>query len=54
MFTAMTIMLSGCHAINKFIGLPDDNPIEEIAEAAIKASSGQEIDLTPETPETKK
>ncbi len=44
------IILVGCHALNKAFHLPDDNPIEELAEAAIKASTGEEIDLTPNSP----
>ena len=37
--------------INRQVGLPDDNPIEEVIEEGIKAATGQDIDLTPDSPE---
>lgn len=34
--------------------MPDDNPIEEIAEEVIKEYTGVEVDLSPESPEDNK
>lgn len=34
-------------------GYRDDNAVEEIAEQVIKHETGQEVDLTPESPEKK-
>jgi hypothetical protein len=33
--------------------LGDDNPIEEIAEQVIEKETGQDVDLTPSSPEKK-
>ena len=30
---------------------PDDNPVEEVAEMIIKQETGEEVDLTPDSPE---
>lgn len=35
----------------KYLGLGDDNPIEEAVEEIIKENTGLEVDLTPLTPE---
>ena len=40
-----------CTAINKYIGLPDDHPLEEIAEQQIKNETGFDVDLSPSSPE---
>lgn len=40
-----------CSAVNKKVGLPDDNIIEEAAEILIDAETGLKLDLTPSTPE---
>jgi len=40
-----------CSKLNQYIGLPDDNPAEEILEQQIKNETGFEVDLTPESPE---
>lgn len=40
-----------CTAINKYIGLPDDHPLEEIAEQQIKNETGYDVDLSPASPE---
>ena len=40
-----------CTSLNKYIGLPDDHPLEEIAEQQIKNETGYDVDLTPESPE---
>lgn len=50
-FILVASMLIGCSPINKKLGLPDDNIIEESAEAILKAESGIDIDFTPSSPE---
>lgn len=49
--TIIACTLGGCTAINKYIGLPDDNPLEEIAEQLIKNETGLDVDLSPSSPE---
>lgn len=44
-------LVSGCSALNREFGLPDDNPIEETVEAEIESVTGLDIDLTPASPE---
>lgn len=39
-------LFGGCHFVNRMIGLPDDNFIEELIEDVIESETGQEIDLT--------
>lgn len=46
-------ILGACSALNKWVGLPDDNPIEEIAEQQLKNQIGLDIDFTPDSPELK-
>ena len=41
-------MINGCSALNRSIGLEDDNHVEELIEEVIEAQTGIEIDLTPE------
>lgn len=45
--------LGACTAVNKWLGVPDDNPIEEIVEQQIKNQTGFDVDLSPESPEGK-
>lgn len=40
-----------CVVLAKYMGLQDDNPIEEAVEEVIKEQTGLDIDLTPLTPE---
>lgn len=47
------VILSGCSQINRKLGLPDDNLLEELTEDLIKEETGADIDLTPSTPEKK-
>lgn len=51
-FVALVLGLAGCSWINEKIGLSDDNPAEEIAEAIIEQKTGLDIDLTPDSPES--
>ena len=55
-----TIITIGIVGIALIIGIgykfinkkaPDDNPVEELAEALIKERTGIDIDLTPDSPE---
>jgi len=41
----------GCSAINRKLGLKDDNAIEEAIEHQIKEQTGIDLDLTPSSPE---
>jgi hypothetical protein len=45
----LCILLCGCSQIWK--DYPQDNIIEEIAEAALKDKTGIDVDFSPETPE---
>lgn len=46
------ICLIGGLASTLFLG--DDNPIEEVAEQVIEKETGQDVDLTPSSPEKNK
>ena len=51
---AIVIIIScvgGCSYFNKFMGLKDDNVVEEAAEDVIEHETGIHLDLTPLTPE---
>ena len=43
----------GYSLINKKLGIPDDNPVEEEIENIIEKETGLKIDLTPQSPEIK-
>ncbi len=43
--------LISCSSINRKMGIPDDNILEEITEDVIQAETGVNVDLTPQTPE---
>lgn len=45
------LLFSGCSYVNEKVGLPDDNPIEESAEAIVNDRIGLDLDFTPNTPE---
>lgn len=47
------ILIVGCSQINKELGLEDDNVYEEAMEDVIKGRTGQDVDLSPATPEKK-
>lgn len=49
----VALLLPSCSDLNKKVGLPDDNLIEEVVEDVIKEELGPDIDLTPSTPEKK-
>lgn len=36
------------HSCNRYMGVEDDNPIEELIEDIIEVETGLDIDLTPE------
>jgi hypothetical protein len=50
-FIFLVVSLTGCSYLNKEMGLKDDNCLEELGEAVLKAETGIDIDLTPSTPE---
>ena len=50
-FIALMMVTGGCTMINKILEIDDDNPVEELAEEIIKAQTGIDIDLTPESEE---
>ena len=45
-------LLGGCTALNKKLGLADDNIIEEAIENKIKDTTGLDLDLSPESKES--
>jgi len=51
---SVLILAAGCCTMNKFLGLKDDNVVEEVVENVIQQETGLDIDLTPDTPEQKK
>lgn len=51
---SILVLAAGCCTMNKFLGLKDDNAVEEIVENVIQQETGLDIDLTPNTPEQKK
>jgi len=53
MFVVVAIMFvtGACSILNKQVGLDDDHPAEELLEEVIKAQTGMDLDLTPESKE---
>ena len=47
----LVLIVASCSYVNEYLGLPDDNFAEEIAEEVIEAKTGMDIDLTPGSPE---
>lgn len=47
------IAITACSAINKKLGLKDDNVAEEVSEAILKAETNGlvDVDFTPDSPE---
>lgn len=45
---ALALALVACSKVNQYLGLKDDNIIEETIEFIILKETGSEIDLTPE------
>ena len=45
------LLFLGCSTCNKWLGIPDDHPVEEISEMIIEYKTGISVDLTPESPE---
>lgn len=45
------LAITSCSAINKKLGLKDDNVAEELLEGVIDSKTGLKIDLTPDSPE---
>lgn len=54
MLAALIILSGACSKINRIVGLPDDNPIEQNVEKIIKEETGLEVDLTPQEKENGK
>jgi hypothetical protein len=48
------LAITSCSAINKKLGLSDDNIAEELVEAMVEAKTGVDFDLTPSSPEQEK
>ena len=44
----LACLFGGCRALNKKLGLQNDNVIEEAIEEIIELNTGLKIDLTPE------
>lgn len=47
-FIILCACVGGCNFINQELGLPNDNPLEQLTEAIIEKKTGLNIDLTPE------
>ena len=45
------VLLYSCTECNGYLGLPNDHPVEQMAEHVIKENTGLDVDLTPESPE---
>lgn len=48
------LLLPSCSDINRKLGLSDDNLMEEVMEDIIREETGQDVDLTPNSPEKKR
>lgn len=48
------ILISGCHKLNEYFNLPDDNQIEQGIEDVIENETGLVVDFTPNSPESSK
>lgn len=48
---SMSFLFCSCSSINKWVGLPDDNFIEEAAEDVVQHEVGINFDFTPDSPE---
>ena len=42
------VLLCGCGYANRYLGLPNDNPIEKSVEEVIEKETGARVDFTPE------
>lgn len=54
-FNALMVLIffMSCSSLNRKVGLSDDNILEEALENKIEDYTGLDIDLTPDTPESK-
>lgn len=48
---ALMVLVSSCSYVNPYLGLSDDNMLEELGERIIKNEIGLDIDLSHESPE---
>lgn len=48
---AVMVVVSSCSYINPYLGLSDDNILEELGERIIENETGIDIDLSHESPE---
>lgn len=48
------LSLPSCSDLNRKLGLSDDNLMEEVIEDVIREETGQDVDLTPDSPERKR
>lgn len=51
LFILLSLALIACSHFNEWVGVPDDNPIEESIESLIERQSGIDFDLTPASKE---
>lgn len=49
----IAVSFSACERFYERLDIKPDNPIEEAAEEVIKDQTGVDLDLSPETPESK-
>lgn len=47
----LSLLMIACSHFNEWVGVPDDNPIEESIEDLIERQSGIDFDLTPASKE---
>lgn len=47
----VALLVSSCSYVNPYIGLSDDNMLEELGERIIKNETGLDVDLSHESPE---
>ena len=50
-FATLTTVCGCCGTFNRYLGLKDDNTLEEGAEYLLKEKTGIDIDLSPASPE---
>lgn len=50
-FAVIALSFTACEPAYRYLGMQDDNPMEESVEELIKHETGFDIDLTPSSPE---
>lgn len=50
----MSLVLCSCSTLNRWVGLEDDNFIEEAVEDVVQNETGLNFDFTPNSPEVER